>query len=311
MTTGAAEAVPQPGSPEYEAAYNKAFEGKPEGEGGASGTPGDKPKPDDKPAGESPPTGEPPAAGTDEPPSPTDDGKPHGGEPTLADALEQNRQLSAQLQSTLNALKDTQKWGRTMAQRMREVQSAIEQQKRGERPKILDDFTDLEQAIDYVMSGKKEKPNGEAPKDDLEPPAFDFDDKAAPPAGNQPANGGDPVKAWTETVMAGCPDDLGDLLGIAEFKSQVEARKAALGPKWANPLVAIKEFNQLRTDWLRKSAEKEAEKRARNKGKMDLPAGGASGAAPSAPENDQAAYDAVMNESPDKFQQRKSATLGF
>lgn len=205
-----------------------------------------------------------------------------------APAGETDEQLSKRLASVEKALKDTQAWGhRNAAEVARLKREAEERAKKESRPAILDNVDGLEEAIHHV---------------------------AGKPETKQPVS----KDQWASVVGAAIPD-IEQFLTDPEFAQRALAIKQDVitrGENWDDPIVAIREFGALKTDFIRSRAATAATEKARkdfeDKQKklqgMQMP-GGSGGKAPAAKQVDEASR--WMDMTPAEFQKQRAKVLGY
>lgn len=167
---------------------------------------------------------------------------------TKTDApTETAEQLSARVASAEKALKDTQRWAHENAAKVKRLEREAEERKRTEtRPAILDANPGLEDAIKHVAA-------------------------PAQPSGQQ---------EWLQTVAHAIPD-VETLLAEPAFFAKAKERQATLGAEWDNPLTAIRELSDLKTEHLSNrnttlaldAARKDFAEKAKKRSAMEMPGG--------------------------------------
>lgn len=241
-----------------------------------------------KPAGETPPESE------IEPSSP----EPSGETPPSADSdavaaaayQRETAALQTRLASTEKALKDTQSWGRGIAQRLSDLQKSVQEARlKGERPALLDDMDGLETAIRHVL--KKDEPEGD---DWIEPPAA--------PEPTPKASGA----SWDQQVAEALPD-LNELLNDPELMAAANAARARVGAAWSNPAVAIAQLSAVRERFMLSRENRES----RRLQGMTLPSGGQGSKPRTTQKSQDELASEVWNESPEEFRKRKARTIGL
>lgn len=207
-----------------------------------------------------------------------------------APAGETPEQLSKRLASVEKALKDTQAWGhRNAAEVARLKREAEERAKKEIRPAILDNVEGLEEAIHHVAGAQQQPQTQTVDKD-----------------------------TWANVVSGAIPD-IEEFLGDPEFAQKAVERKNAViaaGENWDNPIIAIREFGNLKLDHLRakavhgatERARRDFEEKQRKLNGMAMP-GGSGGKAPAQAATDEAARWASMSKA--DFEKQRAKVLGY
>lgn len=144
--------------------------------------------------------------------------------------VESPDEMKVRLDKAEKALKDTQRWAHQSREEVAQLKREAEERKHAEaRPAILDANPGLEEAIKHVVP-----PAPERSKDDI----------------------------WTDTVSRVVPD-VEVLLRDEAFLAKAKSRQAELGESWMDPLVASREFADLKAQHLAEQATKGAIEQAR------------------------------------------------
>jgi hypothetical protein len=261
----------EPGTPEYQEAYDKAMEE----------LDNPTPKTEEKPEEEE---------------TPETDVEPETPDTSAVDPLQEYKaEMEKRYASTEKALKDTQKWGHSLATTVKELKKQLETATAAQRPALLDQVEGLQDAIDYAVKSQQ------TPKEeDFSPPSFE------PPKNN-----------WVDTVSAALPD-MDAMLNDPELNAKALELQKNHASEWEDPVKAIRYLSNLRTEYLTQKAVREAlaatsakqiETQQRKDG-MRVPSGGAKAAGRVQVDliND---ADAVNNMTPEQFQKLRARTLGY
>ena len=161
-----------------------------------------------------------------------------GTEAPVADPFQEYKdEMDRRFASTEKALKDTQKWGHSLATKVKELNKQIETATSAQRPALLDKVEGLEDAIIHITKINQ--------TNKVEEDYF-------PPTINTP-----PPNTWVETVSMALPD-LNNLLNDPELNDRARALQARHESEWDNPVIAIRYLSDLRQDYLTQKAVREA-----------------------------------------------------
>ena len=186
-------------------------------------------------------------------------------------------ELAMKVESLEKALKDTQSWGHKNAEELARIKREKDESVRqANRPELLQTVDGLEEAIRYATNTDK-----------------------------------DPVKSWTDTVNEAMPD-ISKYLDNPEFHRVAEQRMLEIPGAYTNPIIAIRELSNLKTQYIqhmsattaKEAAKKEYEDKAKKLSALSVP-GGSGSAAPSSKEPDWANMPA------EEFNKHRSKVLGF
>jgi hypothetical protein len=187
------------------------------------------------------------------------------------------------LDSLEKALRDTQAWGTRQSQELARLKKEREDEKHNaRRPEILDQNPGLEDAIKHVARPVSEEKS--------------------------------PQARWLENVQQAIPD-VEKLLGDKGFYEKAQAKRNEFGSDWDNPLVAIRELSELKTEHVKtiaihgavEQARKDFEVKSKKRTAMEVPGG--SGASVQSKTEDEAKKMWDMSEA--DFQKMRSRTLGY
>ena len=185
--------------------------------------------------------------------------------------------LAMKVESLEKALKDTQSWGHKNAEELARIKRENEEVVRqANRPELLQTVEGLEEAIRYATNTDK-----------------------------------DPVKSWTATISEAIPD-ISKYLDNPEFHRVAEQRMQEIQGAYTNPIIAIRELSNLKTQYIqhmsattaKEAAKKEFEDKAKKLSALSVP-GGSGSAAPVGNGPDWANMPA------DEFHKHRSKVLGF
>lgn len=188
----------------------------------------------------------------------------------------------ADVEKLEKALKDTQRWAHQNAAEVSRLKKEAEERKRTEtRPEILNANPGLEDAIKYVAPALPQKS-----KDDI----------------------------WMESVQRAIPD-IDGLLNDQAFLAKAKSRQAELGEAWMDPLIAIREFSDLKTVHVRdqaiqgavEQARKDFEDKSTKRSAMSVPGG--SGAKQQPQKEDEA--QKIREMSSKDFNAMRAKVMGF
>ena len=181
--------------------------------------------------------------------------------------------LEMKVESLEKALKDTQSWGHKNAEELARIKRENDESvRKANRPELLQTVDGLEEAIRYATHTDK-----------------------------------DPVKSWTDTVNEAIPD-ISKFLDNPEFHRVAEQRMQEIQDAYTNPIIAIRELSNLKTQFIqhksKETAIKEYEDKAKKLSALSVP-GGSGTAAPASKEPDwQGMSDA-------DFRKARNKVLGF
>jgi hypothetical protein len=207
--------------------------------------------------------------------------EPEKTEEVKEEPKESPDELKTRLAKVEKALEDTKRWGHQQSAELARIRREREAEKHSAtRPEILDQNPGLEDAIKHVAKTPTVSPE----------------------------------ITWLEMVSKAIPD-AEKLLSNPEFEKSAKERRSELGAEWDDPLVAIRELSELRTQHLTKQsvqgaieqARKDFESKAKKRTGMEVPGG--SGGKSETKSEDEAKK--IRDMSSEDFQKMRNRVLGY
>lgn len=221
-------------------------------------------------------------------PEPVAEQKPEAVEPEQKQAEpDPVEELRIKLEKTEKALKDTQAWGTKNAQRLREIEQERERQQReANKPAILEQTPELEEAIRYVTHD---------------------------PAQEQAEQAARQQQQFQQIVEAVHPG-IFTLPDSDELVQALVARKSASAEDWNDPLVMIREISAEKLAHTERQLMKKYEadrQKAAQKSAMSVPGAGASSVNTQPNDPQKEAADRYQSMSSAEFEKERRRVLGY